>query len=565
MAISLHSVPDVATIRVLLVEDDERDAEMVRKILASSATPDFDVDHVQTMAAARELLDDEPFDLVLLDLGLPDTSGLGGLLMVQDLVNEMPFVLLTGRSDENIALAALQHGAEDYLVKGDADRAAILRSIRYSIERHRGVRELARLSTELRLANESLEQLTLLDPLTELLNRRGLQQAISREMENLDREQSDVIVLLIDIDDFKRVNDTFGLSVGDIVLKEIALRLRRCVRAGDYVGRIGGDEFLVILSRSDRAEVMRIAERTRTVVAATRVNHGEGSLKLTVSIAALLLTSDTPAVDEVLARAHQLLHQSKTSGKNQITYQSDEFENSDSRRTRHGDMCSNLSEGRNLRTVKQPIMRLSDQSRVGWEFFSRYTNGHTEKPDHFFRICAERNILTLVDHQCLKHAIRAAEGVSESPHFHVNLFPTTIISVPTHHLLEGFPAPMPNGRYCVEISEQQIIGDPSYLIEPVRTLREAGLKIAIDDVGFGNSCLESLIMLEPDVIKIDKRLIIGLTAGDQRIRQLERYLELGRTLNAEVIAEGIEKPSELDLVRNLGFEYGQGFLWGFPG
>jgi EAL domain-containing protein (putative c-di-GMP-specific phosphodiesterase class I) len=139
-----------------------------------------------------------------------------------------------------------------------------------------------------------------------------------------------------------------------------------------------------------------------------------------------------------------------------------------------------------------------------------------------------------------------------------------MIAIPPEHLLASFPQPLPPDTFVVEISEQQIIGDPSYLLEPVRALRDAGILIAIDDVGYGNSCLESLILLEPDIIKIDKRCITGLAHDRERIDSLRRYVSLGRTLNCETIAEGIEAREDVEILRDLGVEYGQGFLWGRP-
>jgi len=131
-------------------------------------------------------------------------------------------------------------------------------------------------------------------------------------------------------------------------------------------------------------------------------------------------------------------------------------------------------------------------------------------------------------------------------------------------LLETFPVPLPQGTFCLEISEQQIIGDPSYLIEPVRALRAAGLLIAIDDVGFGSSCLESLVLLEPDVLKIDKRCVIGIARHPERAAHLRRYLGIARTLAAEIVAEGVETADDLAVLRDLGVELAQGFYWGRP-
>jgi EAL domain-containing protein (putative c-di-GMP-specific phosphodiesterase class I) len=281
-------------------------------------------------------------------------------------------------------------------------------------------------------------------------------------------------------------------------------------------------------------------------------------------MAVMMLRSDTPSIDQVLAKAHQLLLRDKRHVRNRVAYEQGEFEDTDKRRRAQSDICSHLSRGKHLHTVKQPILRLVDESPVAFEFLSRYSNGVAEMPDTFFRLCSERNILTLVDHHCLRRAVAASAELPGDFRFHVNLFPSTMISIPAEHLLETFPHPIPARTFCVEISEQQIIGEPSYLLGPVRALRNAGLLIAIDDVGFGNSCLESLVILEPDIIKIDKRCVIGLGGDSTRIQYLQRYLTLARTLGAEIVAEGIEGQEELSVMRDLGVEYGQGFLWGQP-
>jgi diguanylate cyclase (GGDEF)-like protein len=375
---------------------------------------------------------------------------------------------------------------------------------------------------------------------------------------------TDVAVLLVDIDDFKSVNERLGHAVGDVALKEIARRLQSAVRTVDYVGRLGGDEFMLLLPDADAAEVVRIAERVRLTLATTIIQHSSGTMTLTACVAVMMLTVETPSIDELLTRMHELLSRGKREGKNRVSFESKYFDDTERRRRAQADMCANLSRGKHLQTVKQPIMRLSDESVVGYEFLSRYSNAIFEVPDNFFRICSERNILTAVDHFCLRHGVAAAAELAPYVRFHLNVFPTTLIAVPTQHLIATFPAPLPGDTFCLEISEQQIIGDPSYLVEPVRALRAAGFLIAIDDVGFGNSCLESLILLEPDVLKIDKRCVIGIARHPERVAHLRRYLEVARTLAAEIVAEGVETADDLAVLRDLGVEFAQGFYWGRP-
>jgi len=555
---------DVRALRLLIVEDDARSAELLRELLATSQDPHFVVRHVTTATAACEIILTGTIDVVILDLGLPDARDLQALTRLEQCLNEIPVIVLTGHADMTLAADALHRGAEDYLLKGSFDTESLLRSIRYAVERHRGVRDLARVKKELETANRDLQRLTLIEPLTELLNRRGLQQALSREVGHLSRGGTTTAVIVADLDEFKQINAKHGHAVGDVVLKEIGRRLRSAVRAVDYVGRIGGDEFMLFLPDTDPAEVMRVAERIRLAIATAIIQYNNGTVTLTASIAALLLTPDMPAVDQLLTRAHLLLMRAKSEGKNRVVFQNDDFDDTDRRLRAQADMCMNLTQGRNVVTLKQAIFRLDDESPIGYEFLSRYAGDGLELPENFFRLCSERNVLTLVDHACLRAAIEAAQELPPYARFHLNIFPSTLLAIPVQHLLELFPRPLPADTFCLEISEQQIIGDPSYLAPAVDALRAAGILIAIDDVGFGASCLESLVLLKPDILKIDKRCVIGVDQEPGRVEQLRRYVNIARTLGCEIVAEGVETEGELAVVKELGIEYAQGYFWGRP-
>ena len=551
-------------LRLLIVEDDLRTAHSLRELLEESRNPRFQVQHVSSAAAAAETLRTSPIDIVILDLGLPDASDLQALVRLEATVHEVPIIVLTGRGDDALAIDALHFGAEDFLHKGSFNFPSLIRSIRYAVERHRGIRDLARMKTQLESVNRDLERLTLIDPLTELLNRRGLQQALTREIQHLGRAHSTSAALIVDLDDFKQINDRLGHGAGDVVLKEVGRRLRASLRAVDYVGRIGGDEFMLLLPETDPPEVTRVAERIRLAIATAIIQHSTGTVRLTASIATLLLTTELPAVDELLSRAQMLLKRAKREGKNRVVFQASEFDDTDRRLRAQSDMCTQLAQGQHIATLKQPIFDLRDESPVGYEFLSRYSSDTEELPDNFFRVCAERNILTLVDHACLRSAVNAAMMLPPYARFHLNIFPTTLLAIPVEHLLSLFPNPIPPDTFCFELSEQQIIGDPSYLLPAVQAFRNAGILIAIDDVGYGSSCLESLVILRPEIMKIDKRCVIGIDGDDARIEQLRRYVGVAQALGCSVVAEGIETEGELAIVRSLGVEYGQGYFWGKP-
>jgi EAL domain-containing protein (putative c-di-GMP-specific phosphodiesterase class I) len=211
-----------------------------------------------------------------------------------------------------------------------------------------------------------------------------------------------------------------------------------------------------------------------------------------------------------------------------------------------------------------PVYDLSDYTKVGYELLSRMSIEGFEVAEDFFRFCLEHNILTLVDHRCFESCLAAGVVFSPEMKLHVNLFPSTLINIPVEHLIKALPENYLRNSCCIEISEQQIIGDPSYLIKPVNALKAAGISVAVDDVGFGRSCLESLVLLEPDVIKIDKKCVMGISRDESRAAALKRILKVTNSLGTDVIAEGIETQEDLELVKQLGVKFGQGFLWGKP-
>ncbi len=558
------SVLDASTpLRVLHVEDNAFDARTIRSLLDESTTLTFSVDHVETISAALRHLGQYRPDLILLDLMLPDGSGLDSLQMIQERAPDTPIILLTNLDDEPTAVQALKRGAQDYVIKCSRNSAEFARTTRYAIERHRHTKELERVSFELRTANATLEKLVLLDPLTELLNRRGLQQILSRELQVVRRDGSELLVVMIDLDDFKSVNDSLGYAVGDIVLKEVARQLQKSLRMTDIVARIGGDEFVVLLPHTRRAEGLRVAEKIRLSLAESPVFLPDRPLQVTASLGVLSVTDATPSIDELLSQTHIVLSRSKRAGKNRISCAwTGGHEGEEGHPLSH--ILHQLRRGDQLYSVMQPIFSLDAEREVGYELFSRLSPGSFEMPDDFFRLCMEENILTLVDHRCFKNCVRASRSLPRGMRRHLNLFPSTILDIPPQHLIDALPEDEARRDYCIEISEKQIIGDPSYLISAVEFFKRSGLLIAIDDVGYGRSCLESAVLLEPDVVKIDKTFVTGVSGDLTRLRSLKRLLKVASSLGAEVVAEGIERRADLEVLKELGVKSGQGYFWGMP-
>lgn len=538
-------------VRMLLVDDDSDFAKVFQISLRTEKRISFEIQTAETLQSALKILREKTFQLILLDLGLPDSQGLKTFEKIAEAHPGIACVILSGTDDEALSLEAVKKGAQDYVVKGEVRTGMLARILSYALERNYQKQRIEEL-------NGYLEKLSLLDPLTQLLNRRGLQRTLSRELEISGREGVNLSVILLDLDNFKPINDTFGHAVGDIVLQELSKVLKRTVRTADYVSRVGGDEFIILLPNTRLAEGIHFSERIRLAISQTPfVVAGGETVKVTASLGVMSVNRRMVSVDSLLEETHAALAKSKQSGKNRVSA-------GEGWEPRSDNVADTLRAGTCFRSVKQPILDLHTEKTIGYEFLTRTDIGGFEMPDEFFGFSIENNILSMVDRRCLEIALTAAQGVSPVSEKYVNLFPSTMAGLQSEQFSRLFPPASLCGAYCVEVSEQQILGDPSYLLRVVQELKKRKIGVAIDDVGFGRSCLESLILLQPDVIKIDKRLVQNISHDKNQKEMLRRLLAIVESLHAKIIAEGIESREDLETLKELGVPYGQGFLWGQP-
>jgi diguanylate cyclase (GGDEF)-like protein len=286
-----------AVLDVLLVEDDDDHARLVEEILAGGTDGPYLLRRVSDLAGARAELDKGPVDCILLDLFLPDGQGLDSLTQLTTLEPMVPIVILTSLADEQLGLEAVHVGAQDYLVKGNVDGPRLTRSLRHAIERK---------ALEARFAEQALH-----DALTGLANRTLLLDRIRLELARAGRLGSGVALFYLDMDDFKAINDRLGHDAGDEVLVRVARRLVSAVRPGDTVGRIGGDEFVVVCGGLDSAAAADMRTRIEETVARPLL-LGAGTELVTASVGvATGKGADEP--EALLRRADEAMYEAKRS------------------------------------------------------------------------------------------------------------------------------------------------------------------------------------------------------------------------------------------------------------
>ncbi len=422
--------------------------------------------------------------------------------------------------------------------------------------------KIEQLTNELTLTKEQLDRLSRTDMLTEVNNLRGLEKALAIEENKITRAGGHMIAVSVNCDNFTQINDKLGIAAGDIVLKDVARRILATLRPSDHVARVDNrDEFLVLLPDTQLAYGLRVAERIRMAVSDNPMHNLQEVVQVTVSIGVAMLPHKVANVQEVLSLTRGALRRSKVTGKNKVSL-AREGGGEAEMPPGSDEIVNSLLDISNFRTVYQPIIDLATEQVAGFEIYTRGPDGAFENPGDLFRVCIDNNILTQVDLQCLKLGIEMSADVAENMRVHVNLFPSTILDTPIERLLEIFPQDKGGRTYCVEISEQQFIGDPTFMREHVQKLRSAGVLVAIDDIGFGRNSLETLIFLEPDVIKVDRTYVTGISEDKYKVRLLKRLTNVAKSLGAEVVAEGVERREDLPVLQELGIHFAQGFLWG---
>lgn len=411
-----------------------------------------------------------------------------------------------------------------------------------------------------KLAELQLLELTQVDPLTGLLNRRGLADVLAVEASRAERAASSLTALLVDCDDFKAVNDRLGYAGGDAALLALTRALVHSLRPADRVARIGGDEFLVLLPDTRVVEAALVAERMRHAIVERPIETPHGACALSVSVAVVPVDYVDARLESLVVSARDALEESKGLGKNRVTLATAAGGAALAQET--SNLSGLLDEPSLIRAVSLPIVRLADGVVLGHEFLTRGPDGPLFSPLDFFRRASENGLLVAVDLRCLRAALAAATDAEGW--VHVNLYPATVRETPVEQILRLFPDGPSRRRYCIELSEQHLFGDPTSIREPLARLRQAGLRIAVDDVGFGRTSLEGLVLLEPEVVKLDRRWVAGAARDRSRLRTLKRFAKVSQALGATIVAEGIESGEDLQALIDLGVDAGQGYFWGEP-
>jgi diguanylate cyclase (GGDEF)-like protein len=502
--------------------------------------------------------------IVLLDVEMP---GMDGYEVCRRLRGDprfttTPIVMVTGHEDPTAIGLAFDAGATDFIAK-PVNWALLPRRLEYIL------RNAA--------TAERIERLAYFDPLTGLPNRQRCLETAERQFAEAAQSEEEVAVIYLDLNSFKRINDTFGHSVGDAVLCTVAGKLARAVEvlAGEpthlSLARFGGDEFVILLRHQDaRTLGLRLAEKCSAAFRAPILHEGL-EFYSAPSIGVAVYPQDGADVTTVLKHADTAMYQAKTASATPIAV----YVPAMSSRLRDWlELETRLRRAvqeERINLLFQPKFHLKDQRLSGVEALLRWCDDeHGEvSPNRFIEIAEDSGLILEMGSWVVRAACRqlrkwldagfsvpVAINVSGKEFLHGD--PARVVE------MEAAAAGVPASLIEIEITESVLVRDSAKVRNALERLRQLGCRIALDDFGTGYSSLAYITRFPPDRLKIDKAFVrnVDQSASDAAIANA--ILSLAQTLGIVVTAEGIERPSQLEWLRARGCEEVQGFLLSRP-
>jgi diguanylate cyclase (GGDEF)-like protein len=443
-------------------------------------------------------------------------------------------------------------------VRAELNAPRLARAISYAVERKR---------SEAALAMQALH-----DPLTALPNRALFLDRLRGALDRSRRTGGPVVVLFVDVDDFKQINDTLGHGAGDRLLVELAERFRAMLRPMDTVARFGGDEFTFLFEGLDSEEEAALVAQRVTQSAGLPLTLAGQERTVSISIGVYIATDPEEEIDDVIRQADTAMYRAKESGGARFEVFEDVMARLPGPRTHLERELRLAVERAQLRIHYQPRVSFNDETGLeGFEALVRWE--HPElglmEPIEFMSIAEETGLIIPIGEWVIHQALDQVERWRESR-------PGVTISVNLSarqlgdaHLVEHLAEEIRQGGHdpavlCLEVAEGALEAAPELAMRQLAALNELGITLAIDDFGTGTSSSITLSELPVHILKIDTTLVSQLGRTGSELDPVSDAVELGHQLGLKVVAEGVETDAQLAQLRRLGCDGAQGFLFSQP-
>lgn len=422
---------------------------------------------------------------------------------------------------------------------------------------------------EMRSLHEDLSRQALQDTLTGLPNRAALIRHLDQSLNACARLGQGLAVLFIDLDGFKQVNDSLGHAVGDELLVLASQRIRACMRPQDVVARLGSDEFVVVCPNvSDSTIVPDIAARIGSQLAAP-FPIGDHLAIVSASIGLVTTADADTTAEDLLGKADLAMYEAKIGGRSRATAFDSSMQLAVDNRFSVRNALGRAVAGHELRVMYQPVVSLADERVIGAEALVRWERPGfgLVQPDDFIPVAEESSLISAVDCWVLQEVCRrGAHWCEAGAVIAMNLSARTlqqndVILALSQSLDQSGIKP---GQLIMEITETALLSRTGATQENLQRLRGLGVKLSIDDFGTGQSSLSQLQQTEVDVLKIDQSFVARMDEDTSSAAIVNAIITLGHALGLSVVAEGVERPTQAALLREVGCDAVQGWLFGRP-
>jgi diguanylate cyclase (GGDEF)-like protein len=582
-------------IEIVLIEDNPGDARLIEHMLKMAQGLAFRLVCLENLTDGIAHLKTHRTDVLLLDLGLPESAGLATVQKVMDQVPDMPtLVVLSGLSDESVAVQAVQSGAQDYLVKGQVDTAQLVRSIRYAIERSQAKEALRKANDELeqrvvartaelantvaalhaeilerKQAEERIRYMAHYDALTGLPNRDLLQDRIRQALAFAHRNRAMMAVLFIDLDYFKHINVSLGHKVGDRLLQLAAGRLQACLREGDSLSRPGGDEFVLFLPLLNSVSAAAVvAQKVLDSFAAPFEAEGH-ELHASASVGVSLYPDDGGDVEALMQAAYTAMNHAKQMGRGSYQFFTPSLNKTARQRMAlEGRMRQALSRNE-LVLYYQPQVHMADGAIFSCEALLRWRQPGKEAMScgGLIGIAEETSLILSIGDWVLHEACRKLKQWVDAGHtdlhMAVNLSPRQVCQP---HFFETVTAildetGLPPTVLDLEITEGMLLEHSDEVIGTLQRLNALGIHLSLDDFGTGYSSLSYLQRFPVHSLKIDQSFVRNIGRDRNATALVSAIIAMANSLDMEVLAEGVETPQQAAFLLKHGCPSAQGYYY----
>ncbi len=546
----------MSELRVLLVEDSEDDMLLVVRELRRGG---FDVacERVCNEEDLSLALRRQDWDVVIADHNMPGFDSLEALKIVKGHTVDIPIIIVSGSIGEDIAVAAMKSGANDYIMKGNMARLvpAVERELREAGNRRAH-----------RRAEATIRHMIFHDALTGLVNRYEFEERLRQARQVAEADEQNQALLYLDLDQFKLINDTCGHAAGDELLKQVAILLSAQIRDSDTLARLGGDEFGLLLCNCSIQDAEEIAWKALKAINGFRFLWEEKSFTMGGSIGLVPITAgmDNPA--DVLRAADMACYAAKERGRNRVyVFRADDADLA----RRHGEMewamrlRQSLDEDRFLlyRQVIGPVRSACKMRREELLLRMLDENGRIVSPGAFIPAAERFNMMVLLDKWVVKNAVRHVSRSSNGAVHFINLSGASLSDDRFYQFISdtiGAEGISPE-TLCFEITETVAICNLSRAVGFIRKIRDIGCHFALDDFGTGMSSFSYLKAIPVDYLKIDGSFVRDIAKDAMNCAIVEAINRVGQVAGLQTIAEFVESQETLDMLHQVGVDYAQGY------